>query len=209
MDARSTVTAEEGDRYPLKPPSIKPPCAAIFIMNIFLCSDHHFGHSNILTFTTDTGARVRDFESVEQMDETMVENHNRVVSTKDKVYFLGDVAFNNKNLSTLARLNGEKVLIKGNHDILKLNEYHKYFKDVRGVHQFSGLIFSHIPIHPDSLSRWGCNIHGHLHTYQVKLNDKPDPRYLNVAMEQINYTPITLEAAKVLIKNRLEAFAQI
>jgi len=172
---------------------------------IFLCSDHHFGHANILTFTDRDGSRVREFESVEQMDETMVENHNRVVSPKDKVYFLGDVAFTKKHLAIVARLNGEKVLIKGNHDQENLSEYHKYFKDVRGTHQFSGLIFSHVPIHPDSLGRWSANIHGHLHTNEVMLHDKPDPRYLSVCMERISYTPITLEAVHKMVKNRLEA----
>ena len=178
---------------------------------IFLCSDHHFGHANILTFTDSDGSRVREFDSVEQMDETMVENHNRVVSKSDKVYFLGDVAFSKKNLAIVARLNGEKVLIKGNHDQENLSEYQKYFKDVRGTHQFSGLLFSHIPVHPESLGRWSANIHGHLHTNEVMLrgfNNKPveaDPRYLSVCMERIAYTPITLEAVHELVKNRLEA----
>jgi calcineurin-like phosphoesterase family protein len=182
---------------------------------IFLCSDHHFGHANILTFMDSEGNRVRDFESVEHMDETMVENHNRVVSKSDKVYFLGDVAFTKKNLAIVARLNGEKVLIKGNHDQESLTEYQKYFKDVRGSHQFSGLIFTHIPIHPDSLGRWGCNIHGHLHTNEVMVRGfshkpvEPDPRYLSVCMERIAFTPITLEAAKEMVKNRLEASAEI
>ena len=177
--------------------------------NIFLCSDHHFGHANILTFTTSTGRRVRDFDSVEEMDETMVSNHNRVVGPKDKVYFLGDVAFTKKTLATVARLNGEKVLVKGNHDQEKLTEYQKYFKDVRGSHQFDGLVFTHVPIHVDSLGRWGTNIHGHLHTYQVMLDNKPDTRYFNVSMEQIDYTPINLEVLKQVIKNRLEAAADI
>ena len=177
--------------------------------NIFLCSDHHFSQASILTFLNDDGSRVRDFASVEHMDETMVENHNRVVSPKDKVYFIGDVAFNKRKLEIVARLNGEKVLIKGNHDQEKITEYQKYFKDVRGSHQFSGLIFSHIPIHVDSLSRWGCNIHGHLHSRQVMINNIVDARYFNVSMEQINYTPISLEEAKKQIKNRLEAAVQI
>lgn len=174
--------------------------------NIFLCSDHHFGHANILTFTTETGARVRDFESVEQMDETMVENHNRVVGPKDKVYFLGDVAFHNRTLATVARLNGEKILIKGNHDLEKLSAYEKYFKDVRGSHQLDKFILTHIPVHPDSLSRWHANVHGHLHTRQVlNLVDKVDPRYFNVSMERIDYVPIALEDLKLQIKNRLAA----
>ena len=181
--------------------------------SIFLCSDHHFSHSNILTFTNADGSNVRSFDSVEHMDETMVENHNRVVSPKDKVYFLGDVAFTKTALAIVARLNGEKILIKGNHDQEKLTEYQKYFKDVRGSHQFSGLLFTHIPVHCDSLGRWDANVHGHLHTNQVMLpnngvsvvRDRVDPRYYCVCMEQINYTPITLEEAKKNIKNRLEA----
>ena len=177
--------------------------------NIFLCSDHHFGHANILTFTTEDGSRVRDFTSVEHMDETMVENHNRVVSPKDKVYFLGDVAFHNRTLATVARLNGEKILIKGNHDLEKLSAYENYFKDVRGSHQLAGFILTHIPIHSDSLSRWTANVHGHLHTRQVQLNGHNDPRYLNVSMEQINFTPIALENVMQLVKHRLEAFVKI
>lgn len=173
--------------------------------NIFLCSDHHFGHSNILTFLNADGTRVREFDSVEQMDETMVSNHNRVVSPKDKVYFLGDVAFSKKTLAIVARLNGEKVLVKGNHDQEKLPEYEKYFKDVRGSHQFDGLILTHIPIHVDSLSRWAANVHGHLHTREVMTQGNPDARYFNVSMERIAFTPISLESAKQIIKNRLEA----
>lgn len=172
--------------------------------NIFLCSDHHFGHANILTFTDADGKRVRNFDSVEEMDERMVENHNLVVSNKDKVYFLGDVAFTKANLAVVGRLNGEKVLIKGNHDQEKLTEYQKYFKDVRGSHQFSGLLFTHIPVHVDSLGRWIANVHGHLHTNQVMLNGSPDPRYLSVCMERIAYIPISLEEAKKKIKYRLE-----
>jgi len=186
-----------------------------FMSNIFLCSDHHFSHKALLTFTDADGKRVRNFDSVEEMDERMVENHNLVVMPKDKVYFLGDVAFNKANLAIVARLNGEKVLIKGNHDQEKLSEYQKYFKDVRGSHQFSGLLFTHIPVHVDSLSRWTANVHGHLHTNQVMLPSTPasltaaanrvDPRYFSVCMERLAYTPISLEEAKRQIKNRLEA----
>jgi calcineurin-like phosphoesterase family protein len=57
---------------------------------------------------------------------------------------------------------------------------------------------THIPIHSESLARWGLNIHGHLHYQVVKmpLSQIPDPRYFNVGMERINYTPISLEDIK-------------
>lgn len=182
--------------------------------NIFLISDTHFNHGNILSFTDNCGARLREFDSVQEMDETMVHRWNSVVRPGDKVYHLGDVAMNKKGLPILERLNGEKILIKGNHDKEKLSEYMKYFKDVRGSHQFDGILMTHIPVHPNSLGRWPLNVHGHLHSNQVTRDyhkmsgivQEPDPRYLCVSVEQINYTPISLEEMKVLVAKRKELF---
>lgn len=167
--------------------------------NIFFISDHHFHHANILTFTNADGSLIRPgFTDVNHMNEYMVQMHNEVVSQNDKVYFLGDVTMsrNAKGLEILGRLNGEKILIKGNHDLAKPEQYLQYFKDIRAVHQFDGLILSHIPIHEESLARWGVNIHGHLHANVVTKNKIPDHRYFNVSVERLNYTPISLEQLK-------------
>ncbi len=159
-----------------------------------------FHHANILTFKRDDGTPLREFESVAHMNEHIVNCHNSVVRPSDKTYFLGDVCMDRKGrgLEILARMNGEKVLIKGNHDQCKPAEYLKYFKDIRGSHQFDGLIMTHIPIHSESLARWGLNVHGHLHYNVVRmpLSQIPDRRYFNVGMERINYTPISLEEIK-------------
>lgn len=172
----------------------------ITMANIFFASDHHFGHANILTFKNQDGTPLREFTDVDHMNETMVQRHNLVVSPSDKVYFLGDVVMSRKTsaLEILGRLNGEKILIKGNHDQCNAEAYLKYFKDIRGSHQFEGLIMTHIPIHPESLARWGLNIHGHLHNNVVKreVSQIPDLRYFNVSVERINYTPISLEEVK-------------
>jgi calcineurin-like phosphoesterase family protein len=168
--------------------------------NIFFASDHHFHHANILTFKRDDGTPLREFESVSHMNEHIVNCHNSVVKPGDKTYFLGDVCMDRKGrgLEILARMNGEKVLIKGNHDQCKAADYLRYFKDIRGSHQFEGLIMTHIPIHSESLARWGLNVHGHLHYNVVRmpLSQIPDRRYFNVGMERINYTPISLEEIK-------------
>lgn len=173
--------------------------------NIFFCSDHHFYHQNILTFKRDDGTPLREFQDVNHMNEIMVQRHNERVRTNDKVYFLGDVTMsrNARGLEILGRMNGEKVLIKGNHDLCKPQQYLQYFKDIRGSHQFDGMVLTHIPIHPDSLARWGLNVHGHLH-YQVvrlPLSQIPDRRYYNVSMERINYTPVSLEEVKKHVNN--------
>lgn len=174
--------------------------------NIFFASDHHFGHANILTFKRDDGTPLREFQDVSHMNEHIVNCHNSVVRPGDKVYFLGDVTMDRKSkgLEILQRMNGEKILIKGNHDLCKPEAYLRYFKDIRGSHQFEGLIMTHIPIHPESLARWGLNVHGHLHANVVKreLSHLPDPRYFSVCMERINYTPISLEEVKKQVKVR-------
>lgn len=165
-------------------------------MNTFLLADSHFGHSGVCKFLREDGSKLRPWETTEEMDEAMIENWNRVVGPKDKVYHLGDVVINRKALKTLSRLNGDKVLIKGNHDVFRLEEYTPYFRDIRAFGHFDGFALTHIPIHPDSLSRWSGNVHGHLHSNRVMFGDKIDPRYLCVSMEHINYTPLAWEDCK-------------
>lgn len=176
--------------------------------NIFLCSDHHFGHESMMKFTRADGVTpLRSFEDATHMNEYMVMQHNREVTPSCKVYFLGDLAMHKKFLPIIGRMNGEKVLIKGNHDLAPTSEYLKYFKDIRGTHQLEGLLLSHIPVHPNSLGRWKGNVHGHLHSNVVTIGDTSitDPRYYNVSMEQLDdYTPVSLEELKLQIKNRLE-----
>ena len=174
--------------------------------NIFFASDHHFHHKNILTFKNQDDTPLRVFSDVDHMNEHMVNCHNSVVKPTDKVYFLGDVSVsrNAKGLEILGRMNGEKVLVKGNHDLCSASQYLQYFKDVRGSHQFDGMILTHIPIHPESLARWGLNVHGHLHNNVVRmaLAQIPDRRYFNVSMERINFTPISLEEVKKQVNTR-------
>lgn len=169
--------------------------------NIFLASDLHLSHSNIITFLDDEGNRIRPFDSIQEHDETIIHNWNSVVKHQDKVYVLGDVCFKNAHLELIGRLHGNKTLVKGNHDELKPSQYLNYFKDIRACSILDKFILTHIPIHPDSLSRCKANIHGHLHQNVVKLPDgSPDPRYINVSMEQINFTPIPFETIRSRFK---------
>jgi calcineurin-like phosphoesterase family protein len=182
-------------------------------MNTFLIADTHFGHQGVCEFTDLNGNPLRPWDSWEEMDEVLVDNWNKVVRPKDKVYHLGDVAMKKIHLKTLLRLNGDKVLVKGNHDIFNAKEYAPYFYDVRGTHKLDRFLLSHIPIHPESMGRCSHNIHGHIHERQVMRVEQitvgkgtryshlehvavPDPRYICVSVEQTNYTPISLEEIK-------------
>ncbi len=169
----------------------------------FYIADPHYGHRNICTFTNYDGTKTRPWDDVDEMDEAMVDNWNKVVGEYDKVYMLGDIVINRRSRFILDRLNGKKILVKGNHDIFELSDYTPFFKDIRGYHVIDGMILSHIPIHEASLGRFGVNVHGHLHANRVKqptgfnpdtkeivYGDEIDPRYFCVSVEHIDYTPI-------------------
>lgn len=171
----------------------------------WVIADTHFGHANSLNFLREDGSPLRDFESVEEMDEHMIDNWNRVVSEKDRVYLLGDAVMKRKNLPTLGRLKGRLVLVRGNHDIFKLKDYLPYFDDIRAVvvQPKNGIIFSHYPLHPSSLSKLALNVHGHIHDRKVMLDENTeDYRYYCISVEQINYTPVNMEDLIELAKLR-------
>jgi calcineurin-like phosphoesterase family protein len=169
---------------------------------VFLVSDTHFGHAGVCRFThpDDPTVKLRPWTDPDEMDEEMIRRWNDRVRPKDKVYHLGDVVINRRALKTLARLNGDKVLIRGNHDIFPDVEYREYFRELRAYHVMNGMILSHIPIHEASLGRFGVNIHGHLHASRVMMNDpfvhRPpmiDTRYHCVCVEQTDFAPILLD----------------
>jgi calcineurin-like phosphoesterase family protein len=175
--------------------------------SVFLVSDTHFGHAGVCRFThQDTDVKIRPWTNPDEMDEDMVRMWNETVKPTDKVYHLGDVVINRKALGIMRRLNGDKVLIRGNHDIFRDEEYREHFRELRAYHVMNGMILSHIPVHEESLGRFGVNIHGHLHTNRVMkargvdaktgkvlYSDEIDPRYHCVCVEQTNFRPILFE----------------
>jgi calcineurin-like phosphoesterase family protein len=175
--------------------------------SVWLVSDTHFGHAGVCRFTRDDGVtKLRPWDDPAEMDAFMVQAWNERVKPNDKVYHLGDVVINRRSLQTLSRLNGDKVLIRGNHDIFRDDEYREYFRELRAYHVMNGMILSHIPLHEASLGRFGVNIHGHLHANRVKLaravnartgtvayKDEIDVRYHCVCVEQTDFAPILFE----------------
>ena len=168
---------------------------------VFLVSDTHFGHAGVCRFTRNDGVtKLRPWDNPDEMDEFMVAAWNERVRPNDKVYHLGDVVINRKALKIMHRLNGDKVLIRGNHDIFPDVEYREHFRELRAYHVMNGMILSHNPIHTESLGRFGVNIHGHLHANRVmlpgfngKITDIIDTRYHCVCVEQTDFAPILFE----------------
>lgn len=84
--------------------------------NIFISSDYHFNHLNVIKYCN------RPFKSVEEMNETIIKNYNQMVKKDDICYNLGDFIFvggvqagKSKPNEFLHKLNGRHFLIRGNH----------------------------------------------------------------------------------------------
>ena len=165
----------------------------------FVISDTHFNHAGILEFKDYIGKPVRGFDSIEQMNQCMLDNWNDTVGPKDTVIHCGDVLFGLDKVDWLtanfAKLPGKKRLVLGNHD----NPKHlaPFFKDIQMWIDMSdkGFLFSHTPQHASTLAeshRFGTgkvlNVHGHIHT-----NPSPEGPYKYVCVEQTNFTPVDIE----------------
>lgn len=168
-------------------------------MQIYLISDHHFGHANILKFVGLDNKRIRpEFDSVYQMNEYMIEKWNSVVTPQDHVYHLGDVVMSGHYLPIIQKLNGHKRLILGNHDREDMGKYRKAgFQKIFGSRLLDGVLMTHFPVHPAHFGKAVVNAHGHIH-------EKPSPNgpYVNVSVERWDYTPQPIEKMKeVGLKN--------
>lgn len=172
---------------------------------IFIISDTHFGHENIIKYCD------RPFKNAEEMDEKILENWNSVVKPGDKVYHLGDVYFPARKSegywgTFFSRLNGQKRLILGNHDDGKNRVLQNTFHRIVVWRMFPefGLLLTHVPVHHTALRRGATgneknpdslrNVHGHIHQ-----NASPSGpgSYMNVSVEQINYTPVNIETLRI------------
>lgn len=169
-------------------------------MNIFVTSDCHFGHKRILEYESKT----RQFSSIEEMDEKLIDNWNGLVKPTDEIYILGDLSFHklNKTVEILNRLNGKKCCISGNHDshLIKHQEFIDCFEgrlfDLLD-HKINGTyyVMCHYPMLSWNRSHYGAiNLFGHLHS-----SWKGNKQQLNVGMDCHNLCPINIEEVSVLL----------
>lgn len=151
---------------------------------IWLISDTHFGHANIIRYCN------RPFQSADEMDAVMIGNWNRLVKPQDHVYHLGDFCFGSATLHRVAaQLPGHLRLILGNHDNqAPIEQYGQWFKKVLAWRLFKPVILTHVPISKESFGKASVNVHGHVHN-----NPGPKGPYVNVSVEVRDYKPVELD----------------
>ena len=145
--------------------------------NVWFCSDLHIGHKNIGNFRKEVGSEQGNRDYIKFWWDTLV-------TKRDLVWVLGDAAFTEEAIDWIGQLNGEKRLVRGNHDDLPTTSYLRAFTEVYGLYKYKGIWLSHAPIHSDEL-RGKPNCHGHTHYQNMQLGGIDDPRYLNCCVENL------------------------
>ena len=155
---------------------------------IWIITDTHFDHQMFI----DEGIRPADY------NEQIIKNWNELVGKEDLVIHLGDVIFghNKDQLGEIMKgLNGNKVLVKGNHDYKPDQWYLKNgFEHVYQDLHWKDIYFTHIPAQLPEGKR--LNIHGHLHNSNHRVAEVRHvltDKHVLVALELTDYKPLKLE----------------
>ena len=189
---------------------------------IFLTSDQHFGHRNIIAYSN------RPFKDTDHMREELVSRFNAKVGPNDLTWHLGDFSMHPRELDVLKRLNGQHHLICGNHDHChpvqcksedKLRRLTQVYLDagftsvltednlVMADHPFETLKLHHMPYSGDHGEKERFTqyrpkdeglwlLHGHVHT-EWKIRGKQ----VNVGVDQWDYAPVGLDEIKKLVRS--------
>lgn len=176
-------------------------------VNIYVISDNHFGHWNINRYCK------RGFQSLDQMDLTMLKRWNSTVTDNDLVIHLGDFVFTKgdsvKVANTIKSLKGRKALIKGNHDRKSYSWYLNNGIDFiceRMVWRWGNkrILFIHNPnnIKYTDFRDYDLIIHGHWHEKGTYIYRKRNCLLINVSVEKINYIPKRLVTLVNLLGNK-------
>lgn len=154
----------------------------------YFISDTHFNHYNILKYCN------RPFETIEEMNKTIIKNWNSVVRSEDIVWFLGDLALGNREVcrEIVGKLNGRKRMVKGNHDNWTDEFYRsigfEYVSKYPIILKEHKIILCHTP--PEKVQGDYFYIFGHVHDKIAQIEIDNPQQCKCVSVERINYTPI-------------------
>lgn len=179
---------------------------------VYFTSDTHFYHSNIIGFCK------RPFKNVEDMNETLIENWNRVVGQDDIVFHLGDFCLGGSHEWTkiLNRLNGKIYLILGNHDLKNIRQGYASRFELTSMQMHievdkQKIYLNHCPF----LCYGGAygntwQLFGHVHTSKNNTGkDAPRldmifPTQYDVGVDNNDFTPVSFAQVKRIIQKQIE-----
>lgn len=176
---------------------------------VWVTSDNHFGHKNILSY--ENRVEKLKVSTVEEHDKELVRRWNSIVGKDDLIIVLGDFSFKGAKETNelLKQLNGDKVLVRGNHDIFLDDK--KFDKSLfKAVYDYKEIKYKgqeialmHYPIqdfkHQNMEENPAVLLFGHIHTFRVEI-----PKHsFNVGVDVNNYYPVDIvEAIAKALNNK-------
>lgn len=162
----------------------------------YVYGDPHFYHKQIITYCK------RPFTSVEKMNRTLINNYNQIVKKDDIVYILGDLMIENdpQRMQVIAsKLNGQKCLILGNHDKIKVWDYvNAGFASVHTALRIRENVYlSHDPAVKVALPDEAILIHSHIHTLWKVIKDK---KLINGGVDMWGFKPVLVDECLKLLE---------
>lgn len=155
----------------------------------YFTSDEHYWHKNIIKYCN------RPFSSVEEMNNTLIENHNRIVKKNDTTIHAGDFSFKKeaKTQDIIRQLNGNHIFLKGSHD--------KWLKE-KGLFLWENRIENqYVVVCHYALRTWPCEhygswqLHGHSHGELTSIKNQYD-----VGVDCNNFYPVSFDQLKEYFK---------
>lgn len=162
-------------------------------MKYYFTCDYHLDHYNIIKYTG------RPFDNIEEMNQTIIENHNKIVKPKDTVFFLGDFSFGTRN-KFLDKFNGKFTFIKGNHDKKPI---------IDSVQINYGGMDINLTHYPQNIKKeYDINLVGHVHE-KWRIKEYSNTILINVGVDQWDFKPVSIgDIHKVINKNNLRGKLQ-
>lgn len=164
---------------------------------IYFTSDWHLGHEGIIQLAK------RPFRNIGEMNRTLIDIYNSIVSDRDTVYLLGDLAHkldSEEANKMFKRLKGKKHLIIGNHDNHQSYDS-RWFEEITHYSYIHAdgvrLALMHYPMldWEGAHSKGSYMLHGHMHNfaeYNRSNRDKGIRRY-DVGVDANEYRPVSLQ----------------
>lgn len=178
---------------------------------IYFTSDWHFNHNRPFIWAD------RGFNSVQEMNERIIENHNKIVKPNDIVYCLGDCCLGDsieENKKLIERLNGTLYLIRGNHCTEARNQMYTSCKNVIDCGRYAFVLKDkkwnfYLSHYPTAIGNYDDEkIHnkfyclcGHSHTTD-KWKDFNSMKSYHVELDAHNIFPVSLEEIKADIRTK-------
>ena len=162
--------------------------------NIFITSDEHYGHRNIIEHVN------RPFSSVEEQTETLIERHNKKVPNKQSYLTIhaGDLFWQTMSeidaLKILDRLHGRHALLWGNHDDLIIKS--PTLRDILYPQHVAEIRFNKhkLYVHHYAQRVWDGSHKGHWHVFGHSHQELPPfGKSFDIGVEGHNYEPWSLE----------------